>query len=207
MLSSLLLLMCGYCFCACDKRLLLTDQDVVQSIQSELQSLRQKIIQLENSQSRISVENTALKSELAHVNGQLATLQQTTEKASSTDVVWGRKTCPKKNGTSMIYSGIMAGKQWYEKGSGVTALCFVIPTKRSCPSGWSMEYNGVLVAGASDAFAFENICIDENREYFEGTRGHYDNGLTLHPVRARCGSLPCPPYTDNQYIPCVFCSH
>nr|XP_022312842.1 uncharacterized protein LOC111117898 [Crassostrea virginica] len=128
MLSSLLLLMCGYCFCACDKRLLLTDQDVVQSIQSELQSLRQKIIQLENSQSRISVENTALKSELAHVNGQLATLQQTTEKASSTDVVWGRKTCPKKNGTSMIYSGIMAGKQWYEKGSGVTALCFVIPS-------------------------------------------------------------------------------
>lgn len=87
MLSSLLILMCGYCFCACDKRLLLTDQDVMQSIQSELQSLRQKIIRLENSQSRISVENTALKSELAHVNGQLATLQQTTEKGIANDII------------------------------------------------------------------------------------------------------------------------
>ena len=66
---------------------LLTDQDVMQSIQSELQSLRQKIIQLENSQSRISVENTALKSELAHVNGQLSTLQQTTEKGIANDII------------------------------------------------------------------------------------------------------------------------
>ena len=157
--------------------------------------------------------------------------------------------------------GITAGKQWYEKGSGVTALCLphdpesanadflssvgdnlfafiwgseyqfgyrhvstnddapcavcqvqststlMVPAKRSCPSGWSMEYNGILVAGASDEFAFEYICIDENPEYFEGTRGHNDNGLTLHPVRARCGSLPCPPYTENQFIPCVVCSH
>ena len=57
----------------------------------------------------------------------------------------------------------------------------MVSAKRSCPSGWSMEYNGI--AGASDEFAFEYICIDENPEYFEVTRSHNDNGLTLHPVQ------------------------
>lgn len=39
-----------FCLCASEKRLLLTDPDVVQSLQNELHTLRSKVQQLESSQ-------------------------------------------------------------------------------------------------------------------------------------------------------------
>lgn len=82
----------------------------------------------------------------------------------------------------------------------------MIPAKRNCPVGWVKEYTGMLIGAWEGEYASDYICLDENPEFLEGTRSHNDNGRTLYPVRARCGSLPCPPYVDYHYISCVVCS-
>jgi hypothetical protein len=33
-----------------------------------------------------------------------------------------------------------------------------------------------------------------------------NNGKLVYPVRAGCGSLPCPPYINNAFLTCVVCS-
>ena len=94
------------------------------------------------------------------------------------------------------------------------AVCYVniatakimIPAKKTCPTGWIYQYSGYLVANSPIWQAgSEFVCLDEHPEYFEGTRSHNDNGKLMYPVRAVCGSLPCPPYTGGYYVTCVVC--
>lgn len=61
------------CLSASEKRLLLTDPDVVQSLQNELHTLRSKVQQLESAVS----ENAALKSKLTRLEDELANLRHT----------------------------------------------------------------------------------------------------------------------------------
>lgn len=84
----------------------------------------------------------------------------------------------------------------------------MIPAKRNCPVGWVKEHTGMLLGAWEDEYASDFICHDENPklELPEGTRSNDDNGRTMYPVRARCGSLPCPPYVNFDYISCVVCS-
>ncbi|XP_071136663.1 uncharacterized protein [Mytilus edulis] len=227
-----------------EKRLLIDDQDV---ILQKLQTITNRMTQLEN-------ENSAMKK-------QLQTIEVNKKQVTTVYTIWGRKSCPAVNGTSTIYSGLVAGKHWNEKGSGVSTLCLphdpeptpinfpsklhggyyariwgseyqfnfrnvaidddvpcsvcqvheastnlMIPAKTTCPVGWHKQYSGVLIGAWYDEYPSEYICMDENSEYFEGTRSHNDDGRTLYPVRARCGSLPCPPYSDYHYISCIVCS-
>lgn len=60
---------------ASEKRLLLTDPDVVQSLQNELHALRSKVQQLESSQNSAVSENAALKSKLTRLEDELANLR------------------------------------------------------------------------------------------------------------------------------------
>ncbi|XP_062619890.1 short-chain collagen C4-like [Saccostrea cucullata] len=85
----------------------------------------------------------------------------------------------------------------------------MIPAKTSCPSGWSVQYTGVLTSGSdySGHTGTEYLCVDVNPEYLtEGSRQQDNNGRLFYPVRAVCGSLPCPPYKNKQSISCVVCS-
>ena len=94
------------------------------------------------------------------------------------------------------------------------AVCYVktasaslmIPAKKTCPLGWASQYSGYLVANSQDkADGSEYVCVDGNPQYFEGTRQHNDPSKLMYPVRAVCGSLPCPPYANGDYITCVVC--
>lgn len=60
-----------FCLCASEKRLLLTDPNVVQSLQNDLHTLRLKVQQLESSQNSAVSENVALKSELSQLKDEL----------------------------------------------------------------------------------------------------------------------------------------
>lgn len=60
-----------FCLCASEKRLLLTDPNVVQSLQNEIHTLRLKVQQLESSQNSAVSENVALKSELTQLKDEL----------------------------------------------------------------------------------------------------------------------------------------
>ncbi|VDH94265.1 Hypothetical predicted protein [Mytilus galloprovincialis] len=82
----------------------------------------------------------------------------------------------------------------------------MIPGKNSCPATWTKQYGGFLCANHyGHAGASEYSCVDENPQYFEGSRQNLD-GKLFYPVSTVCGSLPCPPYENSKYLKCVVCS-
>ena len=87
----------------------------------------------------------------------------------------------------------------------------MIPAKSSCPNTWNMQYSGFLVSDASGNdyrwHGSDYICLHNDAEYLtEGARRHNNDGHILYPVQAVCGSLPCPPYKNGQYITCAVCT-
>ncbi|CAH1227994.1 Hypp186 [Branchiostoma lanceolatum] len=94
------------------------------------------------------------------------------------------------------------------------AVCYVptrgsklmIPARNTCPTDWTQEYDGYLMAGYyNHPGAKEYVCVDEQPEVIQG--GHADhNGALLYPVEARCGSLPCPSYVEGRELTCAVCT-
>lgn len=82
----------------------------------------------------------------------------------------------------------------------------MIPAKQSCPQNWTLQYHGYLSAPHYNYYSSEYICIDNDPEFFEGLRQVNSAGHELYPVRAYCGSLPCPNYKSGQYIACAVCT-
>ena len=87
----------------------------------------------------------------------------------------------------------------------------MIPAKSSCPGSWRVQYNGFLVSSGAVGNipwqAFDYVCLHNDAEYLtEGARRYNDDGHILYPVQAVCGSLPCPPYKNGQYITCAVCT-
>ncbi|XP_035686191.1 short-chain collagen C4-like isoform X1 [Branchiostoma floridae] len=95
------------------------------------------------------------------------------------------------------------------------AVCYVptrgsklmIPARNTCPTGWTEEYHGYLMAGYySHAGAKEYVCVDEQPEVVLGDQVRH-NGALFYPVEARCGSLPCPNnYVEGRELTCVVCT-
>ena len=81
----------------------------------------------------------------------------------------------------------------------------MIPAKLSCPTDWTKEYVGVLMAQNHGQSASEYICVSDGMEIVAGGEGNDDGGL-LYVVEAVCGSLPCPPYVEGYEIVCVVCT-
>ncbi|XP_062619877.1 short-chain collagen C4-like [Saccostrea cucullata] len=89
------------------------------------------------------------------------------------------------------------------------ASTLMVPAKTSCPAGWTVQYTGVLTSGSdyTNHYGTDYLCLDDNPEYAtEGARMHSYNGKLFYPVHAVCGSLPCPPYKNQQLVSCVVCS-
>ncbi|XP_035686192.1 short-chain collagen C4-like isoform X2 [Branchiostoma floridae] len=94
------------------------------------------------------------------------------------------------------------------------AVCYVptrggklmIPARNTCPTGWTQEYDGYLMAGHyNHPGAKEYVCVDEQPEAVTGGQAN-DNGALFYPVEARCGSLPCPNYVEGRELTCVVCT-
>ncbi|XP_071949896.1 uncharacterized protein [Antedon mediterranea] len=82
----------------------------------------------------------------------------------------------------------------------------MIPAKRTCPEGWTKEYEGLLMGGHhSHAGGHESICVDINPEGRPGSMADLD-GMLFFPVIGICGSLPCTPYIANRELACVVCT-
>lgn len=81
----------------------------------------------------------------------------------------------------------------------------MIPARMHCPAGWRKEYFGFLMSSHASHRRTQYVCVDSEPEALaHGQRN--ENGALFYPVRARCGTLPCPPYTNDEEIPCVVCS-
>ena len=82
---------------------------------------------------------------------------------------------------------------------------FVIPGKYTCPSNWTREYYGYLMAEYHGHHRSTFECVDVAPETIAGCHTDQDGALFYH-VEPRCGSLPCPPYDEQKEMTCAVCS-
>lgn len=78
--------------------------------------------------------------------------------------------------------------------------------RKTCYKGWTLEYDGYLMAGYFDhAAGTTYTCIDSHPDTLAGGSTH-KGGKLFYPVEAQCGSLKCPPYVEGRELVCVVCS-
>ena len=81
----------------------------------------------------------------------------------------------------------------------------VVPSKYSCPTSWSREYYGYLMAGYFDNSRSQFICVDYAFKATFGLRNNKD-GLKYNKAEGRCGSLLCHPFDSNKKFTYVACT-
>ena len=81
----------------------------------------------------------------------------------------------------------------------------MIPAKKTCPDGWTLEYEGLLASQHYSHKGSGFVCVSSGMEASHS--GHTnENGGSLYVVEAKCGSLPCRPYTDGYELTCAVCT-
>jgi hypothetical protein len=88
----------------------------------------------------------------------------------------------------------------------------MIPAKYRCPSTWTREYYGYIMAeykGSSSSVRGPTMfeCVDQDQESLRNSVGDH-NGVLFYHTEASCssGQLPCPPYDQNKELNCVVCT-
>ncbi|CAC5401651.1 unnamed protein product [Mytilus coruscus] len=81
----------------------------------------------------------------------------------------------------------------------------MIPGRKSCYKGWQSEYNGFLTSEEKDHYRADYICLDGEAEPLDN-RSSNEEGVLVYPIKAKCGSLRCPPYKDNTEVLCTVCT-
>ena len=184
-------------------------------------------------------------------NGILSQLGDITR---STYIRWGSSSCPDVAGTTLIYSGVVGGSAFFDRGGGHNQVCMpldpeldgvltepglqgrsriygseytgdlndhnvpcavcsvtigaeviMIPARNSCPSSWTLEYDGYLMSESPNNRRSSFICVDRSREIVPGFDAHAD-ATDLFYCRVDCPNLFCPPYDDTMTIGCAVCS-
>ena len=82
----------------------------------------------------------------------------------------------------------------------------MVPAKYSCPSSWTREYHGYLVAeyhAHASNKAFE--CMDASPERVPNGDGNV-NGALFYYSKAQCVGLQCGPYNANNPLTCAVCT-
>eukprot|EP00058_Branchiostoma_floridae_P010322 XP_002595810.1 hypothetical protein BRAFLDRAFT_96784 [Branchiostoma floridae] len=82
----------------------------------------------------------------------------------------------------------------------------MIPARNTCPTGWTEEYDGYLMAASYTHTATEYVCMDDNPETVQGGQGRQTSATRFYPVEARCGALQCPNYVEGRELTCVVCT-
>ena len=73
----------------------------------------------------------------------------------------------------------------------------MIPAKTVCPTSWTVEYVGYLMADYhlhKRNAVYE--CVDQDPESIYGSSTNI-NGALFYFVKTTCTGLPCPPYVNN----------
>lgn len=82
----------------------------------------------------------------------------------------------------------------------------MIPGRKTCDgTGWTREYYGYLMTAHWQHASLNHVCVDIAPEPLAGGQANHD-GAILYIVQAHCGSLRCPPYTQNYELTCVVCT-
>ena len=82
----------------------------------------------------------------------------------------------------------------------------MLPAKSECPSSWTREYYGYLVASHwSGNYRVQFECLDKDPESVPGSAANI-NGASILPFEASCTGLPCPPYDSQKELNCAVCT-
>ena len=87
------------------------------------------------------------------------------------------------------------------------ASTLMIPAHTTCPTSWTKEYQGYLMAERHNhARSAVYECVDQGAESVAGSAAD-NNGALFYHVVGTCGAgLPCPPYVTTKTITCVVCT-
>ena len=82
-----------------------------------------------------------------------------------------------------------------------------IPGRVTCPSAWTREYHGYLMAprNHSDMKSKMPICVDLGAESVPGSAIDLD-GSKLFFIETTCTGIKCPPYSEGAEVACVVCT-
>ena len=82
----------------------------------------------------------------------------------------------------------------------------MIPAKTTCPSSWTREYYGYLMANHNNAQRTMFECVDISPESVPDSIPNTDGALFFH-TEVRCGyGIPCPPYDAEKEVVCAVCT-
>ena len=82
---------------------------------------------------------------------------------------------------------------------------YMVPAKYTCPTGWTREYYGYLMAERHTHRRSQFTCMDIAFKSVAGSSADR-NGVLFYFVEGRCGSLPCPPYDATSEFSCAICT-
>ena len=81
------------------------------------------------------------------------------------------------------------------------------PAKITCPSQWTREYNGYLMAGYYNHASPKNfVCVDKDAQPVRGEQHDVNGALFYHARIGNCHGLDCPPYNTKKDLACVVCT-
>ena len=120
---------------------------------------------------------------------------------------WGSKIYAAK------YQGIIGSLSSLHNHNVPCAVCYVsnrttvlmIPAKITCPTSWTKEYRGYLMAERFDYKPSTYECIDEHSVGILGNITNTDGAL-FHHVEPLCSGVLCPPYDETKELACVVCT-
>lgn len=82
-----------------------------------------------------------------------------------------------------------------------------IPARTSCPTSWTREYRGYLMAEKRDSTHRSRVpvCVDQNAEVVVGTASSNTKSL-LYFIETTCTGIRCLPYSEGAELACVVCT-
>ena len=83
----------------------------------------------------------------------------------------------------------------------------MIPARLTCPSSWTREYYGYLMANVNHNGYIRSMyeCVDHSPESLPGSMANTDGALLYH-TEVKCNGISCPPYDTQKEITCVVCT-
>ena len=81
----------------------------------------------------------------------------------------------------------------------------MIPAQLTCPSSWTREYYGYLMASHYGHYRTMFECVDHSPRSVPGSVADTDGALFYH-TEVKCNGLPCPPYDTQKEVVCVVCT-
>ena len=122
-----------------------------------------------------------------------------------------------------IYAALVYGAEYETWGSPLAnlanhnvpcAVCYaernamiMAPAKITCPSQWTREYNGYLMASYyAHASAKTFVCVDIDAQPVRGEAHNTEGALFYHARLSSCYGLDCPPYDTKKDLACVVCT-